>query len=257
MNLITSCYPSPLIGDFDELEFIQHAITNQRQTTETLQNNVQKMVSALRHQEILSLQAQISPHYISNLLDNINWIAVQKYNGPNEISYCAEKTAALFRYGMNLSSSFDTLENEIEIAKSTLDVLNIRYQLNVDLSCHIQADAENLKLVKVLLQPFIENAIVHGFANYKQKGTVNLSVSVKEDTVRIEITDDGKGMSEAEIDKLKLQINDFSYMRVSNIGLWNISYRLNLLFADKSSINIESEIDKYTTFTIEFPIINY
>ncbi len=253
---ITSKYfPIPLIKNLDELEYLQQSIIKQSDKNEELSADMKKTVSALRQQEILALQSQISPHYISNMLDAINWIAIKKLNGPNEISYCAEKTAYLFRYGMNLSSSFDTLKNEIDIAKSTLDILNIRYRTNVELVCDVPDDMMELKIIKVLLQPFIENSVVHGFANYKEDGFITICAKKDSDIISLSISDNGKGMEEVEKASLSKKISDFSNIRESHIGLWNVNYRLHLLFGDDYTIDFKSEKLKGTTFTIEIPKI--
>lgn len=255
INITSKYFPVPLIKNLDELEYLQQSIIKQSNEKEELSADMEKTVSALRQQEILALQSQISPHYISNMLDAINWIAIKKLGGPNEISYCTEKTAYLFRYGMNLSSSFDTLKNEIDIAKNTLDILNIRYRTNIELICNIPDELFDLKVIKVLLQPFIENAVVHGFANYKTDGFITISARNKNGIITIDISDNGKGLSTEEIEVLTRQISDFSNMRQSNIGLWNVNYRTQLIFGEKYSVKIKQNKDGGSRFTISFPIV--
>ena len=256
MKITSKYFPIPLIKNIDELKYIQQIIIKQHYEKAELSTNIQRSISALRQQEVLSLQAQISPHYIANMLDAINWIAIRKFNGPNEISYCTEKTAYLFRYGMNLSSSFDTLKNELEIAKSTLEILKIRYKLNIDLICNIPDEIYQLKVIKVFLQPFIENAVIHGFANYKTDGVITITAKATEEHIEISIADNGKGISTEETENLQKKISDFSNMRESHIGLWNVNYRTQLIFGEKYTLKIRSEENIGTTFTMVFPIVH-
>ena len=212
-----------------------------------LKSRVAQEELALKKAELLALQAQINPHFLYNTLDSIFWLCKDEGN-----EKAAEMVSALsntFRISISRGKDEISVKEELQHAKSYLSIQNIRYQDQFTYNIKVDDSILECKCLKILLQPFIENAIYHGINLLMGDGEININAYQKDGNIVFEITDNGIGMDEEEISNL-FQENS----KTAGIGILNVDQRIKVFYGDKYGVQIESEPDEGTTVRIVIPI---
>lgn len=203
--------------------------------------------------EIRALEAQINPHFLYNTLDSINWMAIEK--DEHEISRMLKSLAQILRYSVNKSNKIVTVREELEWLKQYIYLQQNRF--NYSFECRVDIDDSLLdyKIHKLLLQPFIENAIVHGFEGCSSGGLLNIEMKpYEEDCFRIVIEDNGRGIRQEMVDKLNNEETDDIIAEGSGIGIGNIFRRIKMYYGDKGKWNVCSSIGKGTRIELIIPV---
>ena len=207
--------------------------------------------------EISALQSQINPHFLYNTLAMIDGIAVMK--GERDISKIAETLGDMFRYSLS-GMSFATLGEEIEQACNYLTIQKYFKKDNLSYCINIDPDIENCYISKLLLQPILENAIIHGAEQTLKKCTIVVEAKkAGKNDLTISIYDNGKGIEEERlaklIDKMKSTKNIFHSRSAKryHIGIGNIYWRIKSIYGDDYGLFIKSKVDEGTTVTVLLP----
>jgi two-component system, sensor histidine kinase YesM len=205
--------------------------------------------------QLNALQQQINPHFLYNTLESIKWMAYM--NGAKEASDMATALGKFFKGSITKGNDWVTLEEEIEHLKNYIYIQQLRYQDKFIISWDIDEEIKYYKTIKLILQPILENAIVHGIEDMKTGGIITIKGYMAEKSVCFEITDNGRGMSIRELTELKSRfLSDLSGSKQGSIGISNVFKRLKLYFGENSSFVIESEEGKGTTVKFRIPAIN-
>lgn len=217
----------------------------QKQMEEIRQNEREK-----QKMEKKLLQSQINPHFLYNTLDSIIWmIRSEEYEGAGEM---VSSLAKFFRISLSQGKDMIPLGKELEHATSYLKIQNIRFKDKFDFK--VEADPKLMKYLipKLSIQSLLENAIYHGMEGMYEDGEIIISVYEEEDTIKIDVADNGLGMTE---DKLEYIMNHqvVSSKRGSGIGVRNVHERIQLIYGKQYGITITSELDEGTTATITIP----
>ena len=194
-------------------------------------------------------------YFIYNVLDFINWLSINLNGCDNIVSDCVQGTQTLFAYSMNYNTLFASIEEELDITKSMSVILSSQFNLEINIIEDIPDRLKKCKILKLSLEPFFENAIIHGYGNYSSSGDIKISVRPSGSDLIIKISDNGIGMSETELKELINSINRTASEDGKHIGMRNVNLRLKILFGEEYTINIESEKNKGTTFTLKMPIV--
>lgn len=237
-----------------EIKHLGNAIKSMVNNMKKLMDDIVIEQEAKRKSELNVLQAQINPHFLYNTLDSIIWmIENEKYDGAIVM---VTALARLFRISLSKGKNIIALRDELEHAKSYLTIQNIRYKNKFDY--YIEADSEILDLacIKLVIQPLIENAIYHGMEFMYGDGEILVKAYTKEDSLYIDIIDNGLGMTEESINLL-LTSENIGSKKGSGIGLKNVNERIQLYFGKEYGLNIYSEPDEGTTIRIHMPKISY
>ena len=223
---------------------------------EKLQTAIQKeWLAGQRKKEaqIIALEAQINPHFIYNTLDTINWMAIDR--GEYDISNTINALATILRYAIVDSNAEVYVKDEIEWLKKYVYLQ--QYRLKNTFVCRIDAEPEALKdkVHKMLLQPFVENAIIHGLKEHE--GEALLTVCIKEinEKLMISITDNGVGMSPQMINEFNSMMLAEGIETTKHIGIGNAITRLRMYYGDNVHIEIDSELGKGTEIRILLSIV--
>lgn len=184
--------------------------------------------------EIKALEAQINPHFLYNTLDTINWMAIER--DEFDISNTISSLANILRYAITDSNEMVFIRDEIEWLKKYIFLQQKR--LLKEFQCRIEADPEvmSCKIYKLLLQPFVENAIIHGFKGEEHKLVLKVRFFRQEDRLHIVIEDNGRGMAPELVNKLNRQ----NHPAEGHIGLNNVLSRLHIYYGSEAGAFFQS-----------------
>ncbi|MGL5434048.1 MAG: histidine kinase [Lachnospiraceae bacterium] len=216
------------------------------QASETAQ---QKKMEA----EIKALQSQINPHFLVNTLNSIRFMAqVSKFDG---IRRMAEALIRILTCSFRCNHSFYTVAEELEVLDSYLYLMKIRYSDGFEVTYEIQDSCRDCRIPRLILQPIVENSIVHGFVSMEEDiGRLSIRIREAEDRLYLEVEDNGVGLTDAEIESLLAADNQDEQDNAS-IGVRNVFSRLRLNFGDSCGLFMESEKGRYCKTVICLPVI--
>jgi two-component system sensor histidine kinase YesM len=201
-----------------------------------------------RTTELRLLQAQINPHFLYNTLDSIIWMAEQKQH--EEVVTMTSALAKLFRASIAKENELVPLQVEIDHIDNYLLIQKMRYQEQLDYRIEVPDELMHVKTLKILLQPFVENAIYHGIKNKPEIGLIVISAREEGDNLVFEVIDNGLGMTEEKLHNiLKHQEREAR----SGVGVLNVNERIQLFFGQEYGVHFESELEIGTRVTIIVP----
>lgn len=203
--------------------------------------------------EIKALQAQINPHFIYNTLDCINWMAIEK--NEYEISHMLKNLANILRYTISNINIMVKVREEIEWLKQYLYLQQVRFNNCFEYEIEVDDRAYDYYIYKLLLQPFIENSIIHGFEDYKKDGKLLIKVSlIGEDYLVFHIEDNGKGISKNKLENIRSKISSNYDVIDESIGISNVYNRMRMYYENRGKLEIFSEENVGTTVLLYIPI---
>lgn len=211
----------------------------------------EKEANERRHKaEIAALEAQINPHFLYNTLDTINWMAIDR--DEYEISNSITSLAKILRYGIDYSDGEVTVSRETEWLKQYLFLQQTRMKDMFECEIHVAQDVSDWKIHKLLFQPFVENAIFHGFKTKKGMHILRVSIEPEGNYLKILIWDNGSGMP----DELTETLNQGIFPKGKDrecIGMENAVTRLQMYYGDEASVRITSRPGEFTSIVIRIP----
>lgn len=242
-------YPRVHVVSQDEIGMIGTEYNKMAENIETLIEKVYKMELTQRQAELEFLQMQINPHFLYNALDTISWMALGKGNG--EISEMSIALAELLRATIK-NESFIPLQEEMTTVKDYLFIQEQRFGDKISVSYQVEERASRCQVPNFILQPLIENAIIHGLEPKIGNGRLSVKISIREKRLFFVIEDDGVGMTEEEIGKLyeSCKAEDTK----QSIGLKNVYRRLLLCYGEESRLNIQSKQNEGTKIYFSIPL---
>ncbi|MBC8585366.1 sensor histidine kinase [Youxingia wuxianensis] len=200
--------------------------------------------------EFTALQSQINPHFLYNTLDSIYWKATK--NDQKEIAEMVWSLSNLFRISLNKGSRYNSVEHEFEFLKQYLRLQQLRYGDKINYEIQLDPNARTVEIPKLILQPFVENAIYHGLEQKDGQGTVTVSCQRTFDYLIFQIADNGNGMDNQTL--TQLQSGAFTATKTSGYAIRNIQERLKLVYGEDYRLNILSSPGEGTTIQLYLPI---
>lgn len=241
-------YPRVKVVSNDEIGMIGLEYNRMAENVETLIEKVYKMELTQKQAELEFLQMQINPHFLYNALDTISWMALGKGNG--DVSEMAIALAELLRATIK-KESFITLREEMNTVKDYLLIQQERFGEKISVEYFVEEAAYSCIVPNFLLQPVIENAIIHGLEPKIEKGKVIIRIFIAKERLNVLVEDNGVGMSKEEIQELYQQCKNQNTKQ--SIGLKNVYRRLLLCYGEESMLHIESEKGKGTRISFSIP----
>lgn len=203
-----------------------------------------------RDMEIQNLRSQINPHFLYNTLELIRSDATA--GRIDQVSAITAAVGRFYRYSIK-GSSIVTLKEEMEHVKAYLTIQQERFSGKISVLYNISPEAEMVPIPKMILQPLVENAIVHGLEPVGCSGILFVGATIQEGVLTISIRDNGIGISSQELAELEQQLLSPPQDRTS-IGLANVSERLRLQYGSACAFRIESSPDDGTCIYLELPV---
>lgn len=210
---------------------------------------IKASVISQKHAEIKALEAQINPHFLFNTLDSINWRAIE--HGEEEISDMLGALGSLLRYSVSNIEMEVLLEAEISWLKKYIFLQRDRFNNSFDCEYDISKEALEFPIYKMLLQPIIENAIIHAFEEVKEGGMISIKAFVCDDyKLEIRIKDNGCGMEEDKLTEVRKEIVQNTPLSSKSIGIGNMIHRLRIYYREGAEIVVNSKTGEGTEFIL-------
>lgn len=241
-------YPRVKIVSNDEIGMIGLEYNKMAENIETLIEKVYKMQLTQKQAELEFLQMQINPHFLYNALDTISWMALAK--GNMDVSEMTIALAELLRATIK-KESFITLREEMNTVKDYLLIQQERFGDKISAEYFVEEDAYSCMVPNFILQPVIENAIIHGLEPKIEKGKVSINISIQDEFLTFLVEDNGVGMDEKEILDLYKKCRENNTKQ--SIGLKNVYRRLLLCYGEASMLKIESKKEQGTRISFLIP----
>jgi len=220
---------------------INKMVTNIKELIDEVEKvHIEKNILEKRQQEIkLKMMAsQINPHFLFNALESIRMKAHIK--GEKEIASVVKVLGKLMRKSISVTGEMVPLKHEIDLIKCYLDIQKFRYGDRLDYQLKIDPKSEQILINPLIIQPLVENAVIHGLENKEKDGKVIVEAKVNEHSLTVCVLDNGVGMSEEKLRSIKETLKNVDDNRENRIGLLNVHQRLSLTFGEQSGLQIES-----------------
>ncbi|SEW19577.1 sensor histidine kinase [[Clostridium] fimetarium] len=236
-----------------ELTTLANGLSSLKMSVEKLLDQVRIEQEQKAKLKLLMLQAQIQPHFLYNTLASINQLINLKEN--SKASKMCEALSKFYRLGLSNGKDIISVKEEIEHIKNYLFIQKYRYEKDFEYSINIAENIMDMNILKLSLQPLVENAIYHGIKNKEDIGMIVISGYKAENTMILEIFDDGCGMTEDELKQIRENANSLSNeVMDSGFGIYNVSSRLKLFFGNEAQLMFDSSKGVYTQVKIIIPL---
>lgn len=214
-----------------------------------------------RDAEMRSLQEHIKPHFLYNTLDTIHWMA--RKEGAEDVSGMVGALSRLFRIGLSKGQDYIPLDSELEHMTSYLQIQQTRYRDRLQYTLNIPEELRDLFVLKLLLQPLIENAIYHGIKGRRGPGHIRVEARLEHNRLLLTVQDNGAGMSNERLAEMQHLLEaplasleaSSPGMTGKSYGMLNVQARLRLSFGDEYGIMLESQEGEGTSVTIIHPLM--
>lgn len=243
------------IADKNEIGVLANGLTRLLNTVKSLLNEIREEHEKKRQIELLALQSQINPHFLYNTLGSIKHLVDMNQN--EKASKMVAALTKFFQIGISKGKEIITVREELEHIRNYLLIQKMRYSKEFDFDVVAEDRILDCKIIKLTLQPIVENSIYHGIKNKLEMGTIRISGYKEGDNVVLEVYDDGVGMSGEKLEKLLESINlpEIEENPIT-FGLRNVQQRILLNFGREYGLEIESVENGYTKVRIRIPFIS-
>lgn len=212
-----------------------------------LLGQIRQALTDQKNAELSALEAQIDPHFLYNTLDTINWKAIEE--DQFEISEMVGALADILRYAVRDAGAETTIRQEISWLDQYMLLQSARLGKKLEQDIRITDEAANCRIHKLLLQPFVENAIKHGLMKKRGACVIRITMEVVGEQLHITIEDNGHGMSR----ELLKRLNRDEGGNGNHLGIANVRKRLRLYYSDEAGLYFESKPDRYTRVHLFIP----
>ena len=237
-----------------EIRKISSGFNEMVQHIEMLIEQVKAAILEQKNAELSALEAQIDPHFLYNTLDTINWKAIER--GEFEISEMVGALADILRYTVKNAGGETSIEQELYWLRQYIILQSTKEGKEIRVTLDVPDELRGCRIHKLLLQPFVENAVKHGMKHREGECKIDISMRSTDRQIHIMIMDNGNGMTASTLAKLNSGAfeRDKEYLS-SHLGIANVRKRLRLYYGEQADIYFESRLDKYTKVHLFIPAV--
>lgn len=246
--------PEIYIGGSLEIRHLGCSIQRSYEQIDSLMQKIVQEQNERRKSELDALQSQIHPHFLYNTLDSITWMIEGERN--DEAVFMISELAKLFRISLSKGRTVISVKDELQHAQSYMNIQKVRYKNIFSVVFDVDPDLYSCCIVKLVLQPILENAINYGVSSMDDCGEIQVTGRLEGQNLILSVVDNGVGMSEEEV---KFILTDSSRVpkHGSGVGLVNVNNRIQILFGKEYGLTVESEPDEGTKVSICIPAVPY
>ena len=241
----------PITTEEDEIEEIYHNFNGMVQEVQRLMQEHYQLGKEVKMAEVRALQAQINPHFLYNTLDLINWISMDY--GAEESGTLTWNLARFYRLSLNHGKSLISIGEEVEHVEVYVNIENYHFDNAISLEVDVPEELKSYACLNIILQPFVENAIVHGIAEKPDIESCEIRIRARreEQDIIFSVQDDGPGV---DVEQMQKETQQDIRTAQHGYGVRNINFRLKLCFGEKYGVTyLESE--KGTHVEIKIPVM--
>ncbi len=234
-------------------KFIAERIMYVVNSNEKLKSQLNTQNQLFDSAQIIALQTQINPHFIYNTL-TLFYLTAQDALGKNHaLSSGLISLSKIMRYCLSSDNSIVSLKEEVDSANEYLKIMKNRYNDRFEVVWDIDEKCFDKKIVKMSLQPVLENIFKYAFKKEKKDGIISIKIEKNEQNIQISIKDNGLGIPPDKLEEIRNKLNKGMYSMSRHIGLGNVDKRIKIIYGDDYGISIYSEYEKGTEVIIKFP----
>lgn len=243
----------------DEIGALSTSFNNMLGRINSLIQTVYETKILKREAELSALQAQINPHFLYNTLQTIDILAENE--GIWVISMVCRSLSRMFRYSISRGREFIPLSSELEHIKDYIYIQKLRFKERFEVEYEIEKNLLDYRVIKLIIQPIVENALLHAVQNKKDKCIIKISAKVITETLYITVEDTGLGIDEEQLKDIKESLNDeiihtkTDNIQTKSIGMKNVNSRIRMYFGESYGVSIDSTINIGTKVTLTIPAI--
>lgn len=241
----------PPIPSDDEIQILVHRFDRMRYKIAKLVGDIKTEQMKLKDTELKLLQEQINPHFLYNTLDTIVWLAEDGQD--REVVAMTTSLSEFFRTVLSGGRDYITVREEETHIQSYLNIQHFRYEDILDYEISIDESLYEYSILKLTLQPLVENALYHGIKNKRGRGKIKINGYEDGEDIVFEVCDNGIGMTEEELDSLKKKIKQKSSSEKNGFGLINVEERLCMNYGSGYGLKFESQKGEGTRVTVRIP----
>ena len=248
--------PDIYIGGSAEIRHLGYSVQKSYEQIEMLMKEIIQQQTERRKSELDALQSQINPHFLYNTLESITWMIEAQRN--KEAVVMISELAKLLRVSLSRGKTIISIGDELQHGRSYMNIQRVRYKERFKVEFLIDEEIKNYCIVKLVIQPLLENAIYYGVGNMDEDddGQILIRGEKKGEDIYISIEDNGMGMPEDIRDNI-LTDNSKVPKHGSGVGVINVHSRIRLMFGPEYGLEVYSELDEGTKVVIHIPAIPY
>lgn len=239
----------------DEVAVLAESVNSMTESIEGFVSKIKEDERKMRRADLRLLQEQINPHFLYNTLDTIVWLI--EGNDPDKAVNMVMSLSEFFRLVLSKGKEYITIQEEELHIKSYLEIQQVRYRDILDYEIHIDPKLYQYKILKLTLQPLVENSLYHGIKYKRAKGMIVVSGELKDKEIHFKVQDNGVGMEEEELEKLKGEIVKPCKDTEKGFGLANVNERIRMNFGTQYGMTIHSVYGEGTCVEIVIPAVTY
>ncbi|TCL65316.1 two-component system sensor histidine kinase YesM [Hydrogenispora ethanolica] len=237
----------------DELGVLGNSFNSMVERIKDLLDKVIEKQRRVRNSEIKALKAQINPHFLYNTLDSVNWLA--QLNHVTEISVIVTELGQLLRNSISNGNDFSTVAESLETIQSYLRIQKIRYSDKFTAAIEVDPAIQQCQIPKLILQPLVENAIIHGLESKVGQGVLTVRGYQEGAELVFEISDNGVGISKKQLAALNREMENEGDQASSSIGIPNVNRRIKLYYGNEYGLTIRSRRGRGTQIILRLPAV--
>ena len=244
------------IGGSSEIRHLGYSVQRSYERIETLMGEIIRQQNERRKSELDALQSQINPHFLYNTQESITCMVEAQKN--EEAVIMISELAKLLRVSLSRGKTIIPVKDELQHSRSYMNIQLVRYKERFQMEFQMDKEIEDYCIVKLVIQPILENAIYYGVGNMDEddEGKITVRGEKKEDDIYIIIEDNGMGMRKEVLENI-LKDNNKVPKHGSGVGVINVHSRIQLMFGEQYGLEIYSEPDEGTRVVIHIPAIPY
>lgn len=239
----------------DEVAVLADSINIMTESIEGFVRKIKEDERKMRQADLRLLQEQINPHFLYNTLDTIVWLI--EGNDPDNAVNMVVSLSEFFRLVLSKGKEYITIQEEEMHIKSYLEIQQVRYRDILEYEIHIAPELYQYRILKLTLQPLVENSLYHGIKYKRAKGRIIVTGTMSEDKVYLKVEDNGVGMEPEELENLRNEITKPCKDTGKGFGLANVNERIRMNFGAQYGMTIDSEPGKGTRVEIVIPAVPY
>ena len=241
------------VNSRDEIAVLARGFNEMAGNMQNLIEKIKEDEGKMRRADLRILQEQINPHFLYNTLDTIVWLIEGKK--PDQAVNMVVALSELFRLSLSKGKEFITLGEEERHIRSYLEIQEVRYRDILEYNIQFDQVLYEYKILKLTLQPVVENALYHGIKYKRARGYIHINGEKKGDVIYLTVRDNGVGMDREELESIQREISQPCQETEKGFGLANVNERIRMYFGKEYGMTINSEKGKGTTVEIRIPAI--